>query len=148
MDEETIKTTCLRCLAGCGMRVQGKDGRPVSVAGDPDSVSGQGILCVRGKATLDHVYDEKRLTVPLIREDEGGTRRLREATWDEALSLITASFSRLHDITEPSLWRSSRAVRRDISTPGFHNSPTSSVAQRDEGRPARWKGPRPRRKWQ
>jgi len=97
MDKEMIKTTCLRCLAGCGMQVHVKDGRPVSVAGDPDSVSGQGILCVRGKATLDYVFNEKRLTVPLIREGERGSGRWREATWDEALDLIAASFSRLRD---------------------------------------------------
>jgi anaerobic selenocysteine-containing dehydrogenase len=97
MGEEMIKTTCLRCLAGCGMYVRLSDGVPVSVEGDPDSVTGQGILCIRGKATLEYVYNENRLRVPLIREGERGSGRWREATWGEALDLIASTFTQLRD---------------------------------------------------
>src|SRR6185369_10224790 len=40
--------------------------------------------CVKGKFAWDHINSSDRLTKPLIREG----RKFREASWDEALSLV------------------------------------------------------------
>jgi formate dehydrogenase alpha subunit len=68
------------------------------VRGDPESSANKGSLCVKGRWGYDFVAHPERLTTPLIRI--AGTSReaphdgqvhevFREATWDEALELVS-----------------------------------------------------------
>lgn len=93
-DADGVHTTtavCRFCGCGCGVLVKAKDGRVVSVAGDPDNMSNKGLNCVKGYYLGKLLYGEDRLVKPLIRDDAGtkGTESgLREAEWDEALDLV------------------------------------------------------------
>src|SRR5256885_3964571 len=77
------KTVCTYCGVGCSFDVWTKDRHILKVA--PEHGPANGIsTCVKGKFGWGHINSADRLTTPLIRE--GG--KFRQATWDEALSLV------------------------------------------------------------
>ena len=83
---------CRFCGCGCGVVIESKDGKVVSVTGDPDNQSNKGLNCVKGYYLASVLYGDDRLTKPLIRDDsqtKGTDGGLREATWDEALELVS-----------------------------------------------------------
>jgi len=51
----------------------------------------KGNLCIKGRYGYDFIHSKERLTTPLIREGEG----FREASWDEALTLVADKFNAL-----------------------------------------------------
>lgn len=84
---------CRFCGCGCGVICEVKDNKLISVTGDPDNESNRGLNCVKGYYLGKILYGDDRLTVPLIRDDastKGTAEGLREATWDEALELVSA----------------------------------------------------------
>jgi formate dehydrogenase major subunit len=78
------KTVCTYCGVGCSFDIWTKDRRILKVEplhGDANAIS----TCVKGKFGWDYVNHKDRLQKPLIRE--GST--FREASWEEALTLVT-----------------------------------------------------------
>ena len=79
------KTVCTYCGVGCSFDIWTKDRKVLKVAplhGDANQIS----TCVKGKFGWDYVNNKDRLQTPLIREGSG----FREASWDEALSLVVS----------------------------------------------------------
>ena len=95
---DTFKTTvavCRFCGCGCGVLVESANGKVISVQGDPNNDSNRGLNCVKGYYLAKLLYNEERLTKPMIRDDKstkgtGDGKGLREATWDEALDLVAS----------------------------------------------------------
>ena len=94
LNGETTKKTlavCRFCGCGCGVIVESRNGKVISVYGDPENDSNRGLNCVKGYYLGKILYAEDRLTKPLIREDnslKGTSDGFREATWNEALDLV------------------------------------------------------------
>jgi nitrate reductase NapA len=91
--DATTKTlaVCRFCGCGCGVICESRNGKLISVYGDPDNQSNRGLNCVKGYYLSKILYGEDRLTKPLIRDDnsyKGTDDGFREATWDEALDLV------------------------------------------------------------
>ena len=87
--DETFKVVCRMCHGGCGTIVRRKEGRIISVTGDPDHPINKGKLCAKaGQPSIDLLYHPDRLNHPLIRTGERGSGQWRRASWDEALSFI------------------------------------------------------------
>ncbi|MEE8722031.1 MAG: molybdopterin-dependent oxidoreductase [Eggerthellaceae bacterium] len=89
----TTKTlsVCRFCGCGCGVICEARNGKLISVYGDPGNDSNRGLNCVKGYYLSKILYGEDRLTKPLIREDnslKGTDQGFREATWTEALDLV------------------------------------------------------------
>ncbi|MBM3934778.1 MAG: formate dehydrogenase subunit alpha [SAR202 cluster bacterium] len=83
---KTVNTTCPYCGVGCGVKAQVDErDRIVAMLDDPANQSSVGMLCVKGRFGYTFVHHNDRLTTPLIRR-EG---QLVEATWNEALDLIS-----------------------------------------------------------
>ena len=82
-------TVCEGCSAGCGMWVRTREGRAIKIEGNPNHPISEGGLCSKGHATLQHLYHPDRFSGPMIREDG----ELRQATWEEAESLLVARLS-------------------------------------------------------
>ena len=77
------KTVCTYCGVGCSFDVWTKDRHILKI--EPFEGPANGVsTCVKGKFAWDHINSADRLTKPLIREGNA----FREATWEEALSLI------------------------------------------------------------
>jgi predicted molibdopterin-dependent oxidoreductase YjgC len=82
-----VRTTCYYCGVGCQLDLHIKDGQIVRVRGAEEAEPNHdGRLCFRGRFAYDFIHSPERLTRPLIRKK--GT--LAEASWDEALALITS----------------------------------------------------------
>jgi len=90
-EEKRVKSVCTYCGTGCVIDLHTIDGRVVRVTGNEDAVVNRGSLCVKGRFGYDFIYHEDRLTQPLVRD--GG--RLREASWDEALTRVAKAFGRI-----------------------------------------------------
>jgi predicted molibdopterin-dependent oxidoreductase YjgC len=86
-----VRTTCTYCGVGCQMYLHTKEKRVVKVTGVEDAAPNQGSLCVKGRFGFDFVNSPERLKTPLIKENG----RLREASWDEALTLVTRRLSEI-----------------------------------------------------
>ena len=91
VDERTLQTpdhwvqsACVLCSTGCGMDIGVKDGRIVGVRGRADDRVNHGRLGPKGLNGWEANASADRLTKPLVRQGRG----FREATWDEAMSLI------------------------------------------------------------
>ena len=69
---DSVKTVgvCRFCGCGCGVIVEAKDGKVISVTGDPENGSSRGLNCVKGYYLAGALYGEDRLTTPLIRDDK------------------------------------------------------------------------------
>lgn len=84
------KTVCTYCGVGCSFNVWTKDRHILKI--EPAEGPANGVsTCIKGKFGWDFVNSADRLTKPLIRENG----KFREATWDEALSLIARKFSEI-----------------------------------------------------
>jgi formate dehydrogenase major subunit len=92
-----IRTTCPYCGVGCQQLLHVKDDTIVKVTGVENAAPNQGRLCVKGRFGYDFIYSDKRLKTPLIREKDG----FREASWDEALTLVADTFTRIIDESGP-----------------------------------------------
>ena len=61
-DVKTSKSICPYCAVGCGQLVYHKDGKVISIEGDPDSPISQGNLCPKGAASYQLVTHSERVT--------------------------------------------------------------------------------------
>jgi formate dehydrogenase major subunit len=93
MREERIKktkTVCTYCGVGCSYDVWTKERKILKIVplhGDTNQIS----TCVKGKFGWDFVNSKDRLQTPLIREGNG----FREASWEEALTLVASKFTEI-----------------------------------------------------
>ena len=83
-----VSTTCGYCSVGCGMFIGVKDGRAVSVRGNPDHPVNRGMLCPKGLSEHHTINADNRARYPLLRRGGGMAR----VSWDEALSTMAARF--------------------------------------------------------
>ena len=96
------KTVCTYCGVGCSFDVWTKDRHILKV--EPVEGAANGVsTCIKGKFGWGHINSQDRLTKPLIREGD----TFREASWDEALSLVARRFSEIKAATAPTHWLSS-----------------------------------------
>ena len=86
--ESWHKSVCRFCGTGCGVLVGMKDGHVVDVRGD-ELAHNKGVICVKGSMLPELTRIPGRLTSPKIRKN--GT--LVDASWDEAMGLVTSKFS-------------------------------------------------------
>lgn len=85
-----VSTTCPYCGCGCGIYLGVRGSKIVSTRGDADNPVNKGSLCAKGRFGHDFVNHPERLTCPLIKKNG----EFVEASWDEALDVIAAGFSK------------------------------------------------------
>jgi anaerobic selenocysteine-containing dehydrogenase len=83
-----VATTCGYCSVGCGMFVGVKDGRAVSVRGNPDHPVNLGMLCPKGLSEHHTLSATNRAQYPLLKRHG----RHERVTWNEALQTMAAKF--------------------------------------------------------
>ena len=90
------KTVCTYCGVGCSFDIWTKDRQILKV--EPLDGPTNGIsTCIKGKFGWDFVNAPDRLTKPVIREGD----KFREASWDEALSLVAHKFREIKSKNGP-----------------------------------------------
>ena len=91
---DRVQTTCTFCGCGCQLDLNVLHKKRVIRVTSHDGVGvNDGSLCVKGRFGYDYIHHPDRLTHPMIREKE----TFREATWEEALSLVSKRFRTLKE---------------------------------------------------
>ena len=87
-----VITTCVYCGVGCQLEVNVKGGKVVKLTSNHE-ISGpnSGSLCAKGRFGYEFIHHPDRLTTPLIKKNG----EFKEATWDEALNIVTENFKRI-----------------------------------------------------
>ena len=75
-DAKVVRSICPYCAVGCGQLVYHRDGRVVSIEGDPQSPISRGHLCPKGSASFELVTHSARATKVKYRAP-------RSRTWTE-----------------------------------------------------------------
>ena len=96
-----VPSICAMCPAACSIQVEVRDGKVHRIHGTPEHPINNGKICARGNAGVERLYNPDRLKKPLIRTGEKGTWSFREASWDEAISLIASKVKEYHDLGHP-----------------------------------------------
>jgi anaerobic selenocysteine-containing dehydrogenase len=86
--ERWVPTTCGYCSVGCGMFIGVRDGRAVSVRGNPDHPVNRGMLCPKGLSEHHTIDAENRARVPMMKQ--GG--RFARVSWPQALETMARTF--------------------------------------------------------
>lgn len=81
-----VETVCPYCGTGCKINLHVREGKLVGASG-ADGPANHELTCVKGRFGVDFVQHPDRLTVPLIKQDNG---EFKEASWDEALDLVSS----------------------------------------------------------
>jgi assimilatory nitrate reductase catalytic subunit len=95
--ERWVATTCGYCSVGCGMFVGVRDGRAVSVRGNPDHPVNHGRLCPKGLSEHHTLAAPNRALYPLLRRDGA----LARVSWNEALTVMAARFRNVQALHGP-----------------------------------------------
>ncbi|KRB64167.1 formate dehydrogenase subunit alpha [Noviherbaspirillum sp. Root189] len=107
--DKKVDSVCPYCGVGCQLTYNVKDNKILYVEGR-DGPANKGRLCVKGRYGFDYAHHPQRLTKPLIRRP--GVRKdphapmdperildvYREASWDEALSLVGQQLSGVKEL--------------------------------------------------
>ena len=80
----TYKSACRMCHGGCGVLVHVSGGDISNIEGDPDNPMNKGKLCPLGAASMEHIYNPRRLKFPMRRIGKRGEGRWERVSWDEA----------------------------------------------------------------
>ncbi|MEI6575896.1 MAG: molybdopterin-dependent oxidoreductase [Bacteroidota bacterium] len=89
-------TYCEVCFWKCAAWVYtDEDGKILKIIGNEEDPHCNGRMCPRGTGGVGMYYDEDRLKQPLIRVNENGKQSYREASWDEALTLVATKFKEI-----------------------------------------------------
>jgi len=88
-----VSTTCGYCSVGCGMFIGVKEGRAVSVRGNPDHRANSGTLCPKGLSEHYTLEAENRARFPLMRKNGQMVR----VDWEEAIRAMAGKFSAVRE---------------------------------------------------
>ena len=90
-------TYCDVCFWKCaGWTYVDEDGKIKKIIGNDEDTHSKGRLCTRGTGGLGMYYDDDRLKTPLIRvTNKEGESEYKEATWEEALTLIATKLQEI-----------------------------------------------------
>ncbi len=85
---QRIPSMCQGCTTACGVLATVKDGRLLSITGNPEDPNSQGSVCAKGVAGPSILYDPYRLLYPLQRVGKRGEGKWKRITWDAAYTTI------------------------------------------------------------
>ena len=86
--ERWVATTCGYCSVGCGMFIGVRDGRAVSVRGNPAHPVNRGMLCPKGLSEHHTIAADDRARSPLLKQNG----RFAPVSWSQALGTMATRF--------------------------------------------------------
>jgi thiosulfate reductase/polysulfide reductase chain A len=86
---------CDMCFNRCGLIARVEKGVIKKLDPNPKFTKSRGMLCARGNAGVDQVYDPERVKTPMLRVGNRGEGKWKSISWDEALALTA---SKMKDI--------------------------------------------------
>lgn len=99
MSTTIVKSSCFEagCHSRCGVLLEVKDGKIISIKGDKDHPLSQGFMCNKGRAFREVVDHPERITRPMLRVGEKRSGRFEPVSWDKALDTIAENLLDLRE---------------------------------------------------
>jgi len=97
---EEIATLCEMCVNKCAAIARVEGGVVTKLNPNPMFPKSKNMLCPRGNAGLQSLYDPDRLKYPMIRDGEKGSGKFKKVTWDEANEYIKEKMMKILDEEE------------------------------------------------
>jgi len=85
-DAKVARSICPYCGVGCGQLIYHKDGKLISIEGDPDSPISQGNLCPKGAASYQLLTHSQRQTKMKYRAPRA--KQWTEVSLDRAMDMV------------------------------------------------------------
>lgn len=110
---QEIPTTCEMCVNKCSVIAVVADGVIQKLNPNPANPKSRDMLCARGNAGIQQVYDPSRLKRPLIRAGERGEGKWKPVSWEEAFDFAAGKLSAIREKYGPeaTLWSSSESFQ-------------------------------------
>jgi anaerobic selenocysteine-containing dehydrogenase len=86
--DQWVPTTCGYCSVGCGILIGVRDGKAVTVRGNPKHPVNRGKLCPKGLSEHYTLSAQGRALYPLLKRNG----RFEQIPWDDALNTMVAKF--------------------------------------------------------
>ncbi len=83
-----VPSTCMQCIAACGIIGYRENGRIVKIEGNPYCANNRGMICAKSQAGVNQVYDPDRVLYPLLRVGKRGEGKWKRIPMKEALDLV------------------------------------------------------------
>ena len=83
-----VATLCEMCVNKCAALARVEGGVVTKLNPNPLFPKSKNMLCARGNAGMQALYDPDRLKYPMIRIGEKGEGKFQRVTWDEAYEAI------------------------------------------------------------
>jgi formate dehydrogenase major subunit len=83
---KVARSVCPYCAVGCGQQIFHRDGKLVSIEGDPQSPISRGRLCPKGSASFELLTHSKRLT--RVKYRRPFSRQWEDLDLDKAMHMI------------------------------------------------------------
>lgn len=94
--EKVVRSVCpYDCPDSCGLLMTVQDHEVKKVQGDPDHPYTRGAICGKMAHYEKTIHSPERLKQPMLRTGPKGTGQFREATWEEALSVIQQKWQQI-----------------------------------------------------
>ena len=108
-----IPTTCDMCVNKCSLIAVVEGGVVKKLNPNPENPKSKGMLCARGNAGIQQLYDSARIKHPMIRTCELGEGKWKVVSWDEALDFAAQKLSAVKEKHGPqgTLWSSSESFQ-------------------------------------
>ena len=90
-------SVCANCVNKCGLKVKTENGRVVKLNPNPHFPKSRSMLCAKGQAGVQVLYDKDRLKSPLIRSGPRGSGQFRKASWEEALNYTAENMAKIKE---------------------------------------------------
>ncbi|RLA80006.1 MAG: thiosulfate reductase [Epsilonproteobacteria bacterium] len=83
-----VATLCEMCVNKCAALARVENGIVTKLNPNPMFPKSKNMLCARGNAGIQALYDPDRLKFPMVRVGEKGEGKFKRVTWDEAYNAI------------------------------------------------------------
>ncbi len=99
-ESRSVPTLCEMCVNKCAALARVENGVVTKLDPNPRFPKSRNMLCARGNAGLQALYDPDRLKSPMIRVGEKGEGKFQKVTWDEAFEYIKEKTTAILDEEE------------------------------------------------
>ncbi len=98
--DRLVPTLCEMCVNKCAAIARVENGIVTKLDPNPYFPKSRNMLCARGNAGIQALYDPDRLKYPLIRVGEKGEGKFKRVSWDEAYEYIKEQTVKILDEEE------------------------------------------------
>ncbi len=100
-NEVIVPGACSLCSSGCGILARVADGNVVKLEGNPMHPINSGVLCPKGQAAPELLYNPDRVNGPMKRKGDRGSGQWESISWDEAIKSVADQVKKLRDAGHP-----------------------------------------------